>query len=114
MSRVPVSALPTGAKLSRFVQALHRHPILTDDAVSETLARWPDSPAVGLCLRAVTEAGDTTTSGWGSQLAYYGVTTEFLQLVRERSAFEALKARMFPVPPGWPCRMSPHRRPRSG
>lgn len=45
---------------------------------------WPDSPEVELSLRAVIEAGDTTTSGWASQLvpAAQQMNEEFLELLR--------------------------------
>ncbi len=45
---------------------------------------WPDNPEVELSIKAGVEAGDTTTSGWASQLvpAAQQMAGEFLELLR--------------------------------
>lgn len=46
---------------------------------------WPDQPEVYEHIRAVVEAGDTTTSGWASQLvpAAQQMDGEFLEMLRD-------------------------------
>jgi len=47
---------------------------------------WPDQPEVAEHIRAVVEAGDTTTSGWASQLlpAAQQMDDEFLEMLRDQ------------------------------
>lgn len=60
--------------------------------------RWKDTPQVSLVLKTAVEAGDTTTSGWASQLTRYGIASEFMELDRGVSLFGQLKPRMRTVP----------------
>jgi HK97 family phage major capsid protein/HK97 family phage prohead protease len=54
---------------------------------AEQLAKqyWPDSPEVHQYIRTIIEAGDTTTSGWASQLlpAAQQMTGDFLEMLRD-------------------------------
>jgi len=91
-----VSANPRGTNLARFVRLLavnegHPYPAAQD---AERL--YVDSPAVGYALRAIVEASDTSSA---SALTTYGISGEFLELLRERSAVQRLRDRMFQVLP---------------
>jgi len=59
---------------------------------------WPDNPEVEHSLRAVIEAGDTTTSGWASQLipSAQQMQDEFLELFRPATILGRIPVRKVP------------------
>ena len=75
---------PKGIGLARYAKAIALSRLTFESP--ETICRrmWPDSPEVAQYTRAIVEAGDTTTSGWASQLvpAAQQLPNEFLELLR--------------------------------
>lgn len=59
---------------------------------------WPHAPEVELTIKAVIEAGDTTTSGWASQLvpAAQQMQNEFLDLLRPQTILGKLNLNRVP------------------
>ncbi len=49
--------------------------------------RWPDNPELVDAIKAVIEAGDTTTSGWASQLVPNAVQESFIGMLRPMTIF---------------------------
>src|SRR5688572_787662 len=91
MSRT-VSTLPAGTVLSRYLGALA---LYKGQAAVHAESMWRSTPEVALTLqRSVIEAGDTTTSGWGSQLVGTKVGMELLALLDSASIFNRLKPTM--------------------
>jgi HK97 family phage major capsid protein len=89
------SVLPSGTNLSRYLIAKS----MTDAVIlQQTFAErhWPDSPAVGLVLRA--QSNPMTTTGSGAPLKQYGITGELLTLLSNVSVVEKLKTRFVPAP----------------
>lgn len=83
------SNLAPGVKFARYAMALKRaHGNLTD-ALNATLSNksWMDtSPEVAQVLRAAVAAGDTTTSGWASELVYaQNLQAEFIEYLRPQT-----------------------------
>lgn len=79
------SNLPKGTGFTRMVGALVQSKGDVERAAGYAERRWKDSsPEVALVLRSVVDAGDTTTSGWASQLvpAAQQLQNEFLELLR--------------------------------
>lgn len=80
------SQLPKGIGFARM--AIAKIQARTFNVSAEQYARevWPDQPEVSdaLKLRSIVEAGDTTTSGWASQLVPSAIqlSSEFLDLLR--------------------------------
>jgi HK97 family phage major capsid protein/HK97 family phage prohead protease len=78
------SRAPKGVGIARMAIAMY-HAGNNHYAAAELARRhWPDAPEVELSLRAIVEAGDTTTSGWASQLvpAAQQLQDEFLDMYR--------------------------------
>ncbi len=78
------SNAPQGIGMARMAIAMCRAKDSMESPISFAQRTWPDSPEVALTLRAAVEAGDTTTSGWASQLvpAAQQLNNEFLGLLR--------------------------------
>lgn len=78
------SMKPKGIGIARMAIAMVRSN--NNAMVAADMARkyWPDSPEVELALKTAVEAGDTTTSGWASQLvpAAQQMNDDFLELLR--------------------------------
>lgn len=87
-SRIEVkSTVPAGISFARMAIAMW-HARNNHNAAAELCQKyWPDSPELGLTLRAIVEAGDTTTSGWASQLvpAAQQLQQEFLDMYRAQT-----------------------------
>ncbi len=77
------SDLPKGTGFVRYVKALVAARGSKMEA-AEYAKRWNDStPEVALVLKAAVTEGDTTTSGWASQLVVYqNLVGEFAELLR--------------------------------
>lgn len=78
------SNAPKGIGIARMAIAMVRGNNNARMAALEARQLWPDMPQVELALKAAIEAGDTTTSGWASQLvpAAQQMHDEFLELLR--------------------------------
>lgn len=76
---------PKGIAVARVAIALHNAKGIKSLAADMARKHWPDSPEVELILRTGVDAGDTTTSGWASQLvpAAANPTGEFLEMLRD-------------------------------
>ena len=93
----PISANPTGTGFSRFVQALVQTNGFLSSAAEYAETHWRSSPEVLHCIqRSGIDAGDSSTSGWASQLKQSGIASEVLTLLSGASVVEKLKTRMFP------------------
>jgi hypothetical protein len=90
-----ISANPKGTNLARFVQAIVRS---GGDFRGASIAaeEWRDSPAVHLALKAHVPA--MSTSGAGASLSTYGISNEFIELVRGQSILGKLEPKMRKVP----------------
>jgi len=62
------SMLPKGLGMARMALAVAGGAMTYQNPVEIAQRRWPDSPEVAIALKATIDAGDTTTSGWASQL----------------------------------------------
>ncbi len=85
--RAPIevkSMQPKGVLPARMAIAMYKGGNVPEMAAQIAKRLWPDSPEVELVLRAAVDAGDTTTSGWASQLvpAAQQMMNEFLELLR--------------------------------
>lgn len=78
------SMAPKGIGMARMAIAVANGALTHRDPMEIARRRWPDSPEIELCLKAAIEAGDTTTSGWASQLvpAAQQLENDFLELYR--------------------------------
>lgn len=81
------SMAPKGIGMARIAMALAGAKGNRFEAQNICRERWPDSPELVDGVRAVIEAGDTTTSGWASQLVPNAVQTDFLELLRPMTIF---------------------------
>lgn len=87
--QVPVvqvkSMLPKGTAFTRYVMTIAA--AKGDNYVAEQMARqrWPDTPEVELMVKSAVAAGDTTTSGWASNLAVQQPINEFIELLRPKT-----------------------------
>ena len=75
---------PKGIGIARMAIAMVRAGNNPYHAAQLAEQHWKDSPEVAQYIRTVIEAGDTTTSGWASQLlpAAQNMSNEFLDLLR--------------------------------
>jgi HK97 family phage major capsid protein len=75
-----------GVRFARYGMSLLRAKGNLNDALSifQNEKRWADqTPEVGMVLKAAVAAGDTTTSGWASELVYaQNLTSEFIEYLR--------------------------------
>jgi HK97 family phage major capsid protein len=75
-----------GVKMARYAMALFRSKGNLNDALSicQNEKRWMDqTPEVATVLKAAVAAGDTTTSGWASELVYnQNLASEFIEFLR--------------------------------
>ena len=103
---IPVSTLPEGTHLSRFLLTLAASGGITStaQAYAEQWAR--QSPHVvkafqlGLDHKAATGPGDTVTPSWAGALVDTGLAREAVQLLRGRSVVAQVSPRMQQVPFG--------------
>lgn len=98
VQKVEKVALPPGIGMARAVIALVRANGNHLHAAELARQHWKDTPEVGIMLRAVVEAGDTTTSGWASQLvpAAQQLQSEFLELLRQATIINRLPLKTVP------------------
>lgn len=75
---------PKGIGIARMAIAMVRAGGNAYQAAQLADQHWKDSPEVGQYIRTVIEAGDTTTSGWASQLlpAAQTMSGDFLEMLR--------------------------------
>lgn len=81
------SAVPAHISMARMVISMW-HARNNHRAAAELCQKhWPDQPELALTLRAIVEAGDTSTSGWASQLvpAAQQLQQEFLDMYRAQT-----------------------------
>ena len=75
-----------GVRFARYGMALLRSQGNLNDALSiiQNEKRWMDtSPELATVMKAAVAAGDTTTSGWASELVYaQNLSTEFIEFLR--------------------------------
>lgn len=77
-----------GIAFTRYVKALAIAKGNLGDAVSyaQNKKEWADTPQVVQVLRAAVAAGDTTSSGWASELVYnQNLVGEFIELLRPQT-----------------------------
>ena len=78
--------LEKGIAFTRYVKALaiSRGNLTGALAIAENNKQWAEqTPQVATVLKTAVAGGDTTTSGWASQLAYkQDLTNEFIELLR--------------------------------
>jgi len=76
---------PKGIGMARAAIAIVRGRMNSQDPVGLAKQRWPDSPEVENYVRAIIDAGDTTTSGWASQLVPSAtqMSGDFLDMLRD-------------------------------
>lgn len=79
------SMAPKGIGPARMAIAMwhaKNNPYLAADLCKK---HWPDMPELGITLKAIVEAADTTTSGWASQLlpAAQQLQNEFIDMYRD-------------------------------
>lgn len=81
------SAVPADVGMARMAIAMWHARNKHVEAAELCKKYWPDSPELGLTLRAIVEAGDTTTSGWASQLvpAAQQLQQEFIDMNRAQT-----------------------------
>lgn len=81
------SMAPKGIGVARMAIAVMQGALSYQNPVDVAKRRWPDAPEVALTLKAAIEAGDTTTSGWASQLvpAAVQMQDEFRELYRAQT-----------------------------
>ncbi len=92
------SNLPKGIGVARMAIAMVRAQNNPYMAMELAKTHWKDNPEVAMGLRAAVEAGDTTTSGWASQLlpAAQQMSGEFLEMLRDRIIIGRLPLRKVP------------------
>lgn len=78
------SNMPKGIGVARMAIAMYKAAGSAEVAAQIAKRLWPDNPELELTLRTGVDAGDTTTSGWASQLvpAAQQMMNEFLDLLR--------------------------------
>lgn len=84
-SRIELRSLaPKGILPARMAIAMFRSSNNPFVAAELAAKHWPDMPEVGMSIRAIVEAADTSTSGWASQLvpAAQQLAGEFLDMYR--------------------------------
>lgn len=89
---------PKGIGMARMAIAMvrshkeHRSPV----EIAQQL--WKDSPEVAQYVRTAVEAGDTTTSGWASQLlpAAQSMANEFIEMLRAKTLIGRIPLREVP------------------
>jgi HK97 family phage major capsid protein len=95
----PVSILPTGTGVARFIQAIA---IGDQWAAEEKAAAWRDTPHIAEALRWHTKSaiapGMTTDSTWAGPLAQFGIASEAVTLMRGMSILGSLEGKMQKVP----------------
>lgn len=78
--------LEPGVKMARYAMAMFRAKGNLNDALSicQSEKRWMDtSPELATVMKAAVAAGDTTTSGWASELVYAtNMQSEFIEYLR--------------------------------
>jgi HK97 family phage major capsid protein len=94
------SNLAPGVKFARYGMAMLRAKGSLTDALSivQNEKAWMDSsPELATVMKAAVAAGDTTTSGWASQLAYaQNLTDEFIEYLRPMTVIGKLNLRKIP------------------
>lgn len=84
-----------GVKMARYAMALFRSKGNLNDALSicQNEKRWMDqTPEVATVLKAAVAAGDTTTSGWASELVYnQNLASEFIDFLRPMTVLGKLQ-----------------------
>jgi HK97 family phage major capsid protein/HK97 family phage prohead protease len=91
--RIEVRSLaPKGILPARMAIAMCRASNNPFVAAELAAKHWPDMPEVGLSIRAIVEAGDTTTSGWASQLvpAAQQLAGEFIDMYRDATIVDRI------------------------
>lgn len=80
------SMAPKGIGVARMAMAIVQGKLTQTSPMEIAKRRWPDNPEVEMLTRSVVEAGDTTTSGWASQLvpAAQQMSGEFLDMLRAK------------------------------
>jgi HK97 family phage major capsid protein len=97
----PVSILPTGTAVARYIQALA---LGCDDMYTalQKAETWRDTPHVKatleLRMKAAVASASTTDSTWAGPLASYGIAAEAVGILRGLSIFGALESKMQRVP----------------
>ena len=97
----PVSILPTGTSVSRFIiaKALGRGDMWSELQIAE---RWLDCPQVKATLelrtKAAVAAGSTTDATWAAPLSAYGIAAEAITIMRGMLILGALESRMQKAP----------------
>lgn len=84
VTKEPSEKLPPGTAFARSVISLVRAKGDYYNASRLATENYKDTPEVAMYLRAFVDAGDTTTSGWASQLvpAAQNLQGEFLEMLR--------------------------------
>lgn len=92
--------LEPGVRFARWGMALMRAQGNLNDALSiiQNEKRWMDtSPELALVAKAAVAAGDTTTSGWASELVYnQNLASEFIEYLRPMTVMGKLNLRRVP------------------
>lgn len=92
--------LEPGVRFARWGMALLRAKGNLNDALSiiQNEKRWMDtSPELALVAKAAVAAGDTTTSGWASELVYnQNLASEFIEYLRPMTVLGKLNLRNVP------------------
>jgi HK97 family phage major capsid protein/HK97 family phage prohead protease len=80
------SNAPKGIGVARMAMAMIRAKGNPYEAIENAKRSWPDNPEIQAHIRTVIEAGDTTTSGWASQLipSAQQMDGEFLDMLRDK------------------------------
>jgi HK97 family phage prohead protease len=92
------SMLPKGIGIARMAICMLTAKGIPQLAVQMAKERYPDQPELHLYMKSVVEAGDTTTSGWASQLLPAASTLpgEFLDMLRPLTILGKLPLREVP------------------
>lgn len=89
-----------GVKFARYAMSLIRAKGNLNDALSifQNEKRWMDqTPEIAQVLKAAVAAGDTTTSGWASELVYnQNLAAEFIEYLRPMTILGKLNLRRVP------------------
>jgi HK97 family phage major capsid protein len=89
-----------GVKFARFAMSLIRAKGNLNDALAifQNEKRWMDqTPEIAQVLKAAVAAGDTTTSGWASELVYnQNLAAEFVEYLRPMTILGKLNLRRIP------------------
>jgi HK97 family phage major capsid protein len=92
--------LEKGVPFARYAMALVRAKGNLNDALAivQNDKRWMDTtPQLATVLKSAVAAGDTTTSGWASQLVYQqNLTNEFIEYLRPMTILGKLNLRRIP------------------